>query len=180
MTDTGFPAQTEFTASNGLKVATDVRGAVGVQWGAPRAGGWTFHDSDSTSALQEFFAHNTPTVSAPVIAGPWQLHPVDGSDGSSVNIYYDAPARDLLQTMGVPTADLPGLIATLNGAISAPVDPAPWKVDLVEDDEHVSVSYAGSFELEAFSGEFDTQDLDSLIAHLVAIRQGIRAPSMRR
>ena len=52
-----LPVNAEFTASNGLKVATDARGAVGVQWGAPSAGGWTFHDPDETLALQEFFAH---------------------------------------------------------------------------------------------------------------------------
>ena len=64
---TGLPAQVEFTASNGLKVATDVRGSVGVQWGSPRTGGWTFHDPDETSALQEFFTRHAPrpTVELP-------------------------------------------------------------------------------------------------------------------
>ena len=114
---TGLPTQTEFTASNGLKVATDIRGAVGVQWGSPRTGGWTFHDPNETLALQEFFAQQTPIVASP--------------EG--------------------------------------------WKVALVEDDEHVSLSYPGSFELEPFSGEFDTGDLDALIAQLIAVRTALGA-----
>lgn len=51
-----LPADTEFTASNGLRVSTDARGAVGVEWASPWKGGWVFHDPAETIALQEFFA----------------------------------------------------------------------------------------------------------------------------
>lgn len=69
---TDLPPQTEFTASNGLKVSTDVGGAVGVQWGSPRAGGWTFHDPDETRALQEFFAHHAMASDEALVASPRQ------------------------------------------------------------------------------------------------------------
>lgn len=106
---TDLPPNLELTASNGLRVTTDVRGAVSVQWGSPRAGGWTSHDPDETAALKEFFrAHSKEADPAPAPGeGPWQLHPVEGS--TTVNVYYDSPTENLLQHMEVPVSALPAL-----------------------------------------------------------------------
>lgn len=104
-----LPPNIEFTASNGLKVATDIRGAVSVQWGSPHAGGWTSHDPEETAALQEFFRLHSQDLGPATMPtnGPWQLHAVEGS--TTVNVYYDSPAENLLQHMEVPVSALPAL-----------------------------------------------------------------------
>lgn len=116
---TALPPSTEFIASNGLRVSTDVRGAVGVQWGAPRSGGWIFHDPDETRALQEFFHAHTPAATSAHKRGPWQIYDVDGSDGTRVNIYYDAPEQNTLQAMEVPVVALPQLFSLLGSFLRA-------------------------------------------------------------
>ena len=82
---TAMPPQTEFTASNGLKVATDVRGAVSVQWGSPRAGGWTSHDPEETLALQEFFHRH---VAGTVHPGPFEIYAADDAGNPYIQLLY--------------------------------------------------------------------------------------------
>lgn len=88
-----LPPDVEFAASNGLMVSTDARGAVSIEWGSPRGGGWTSHDPDETLALQEFFQQHAPAVnsSATPSNGPWHVQLVEDDEYVRVKYCDDDP-----------------------------------------------------------------------------------------